>query len=375
MRHGAPILIAVAVALALVAGCGAAGPAAAPGQQPAAADKGAAAPAAAAQSAAKPAAPAAATAEDKLAKAKAEGKVIWYSSLAQKDAEQIAKNFEQKTGIKVELNRLSAGAAWDRVYREKRANIDAVDVLDSGGPWYHLQAKQEGLLAKYTPEGVEAIAKDFRDPDGVFTQGWLGEVPLVYNTKNVAAADVPKSYKDAADPKWKGRIAHASPIHSGSALDQAVQLVKLYGWDYYQKLKANDVLIVRSHLAPVELVVSGERHFGVGNTASAAYLAKAQGNPVEIVWPTEGVIPSQISTSIFAKAPHPNAARVFVDYLLSKESLQYLAQQWWTVTHTDVTPPAGKPKVNEIKFYFNDYIQLIKEQEAFKGKLSDLFGG
>src|SRR5881296_1671571 len=143
-----------------------------------------------------------ASAQDaRVAEARREAKVVWHTALALDSAQRLATRFEQSYGIKVE------------VHRSGIKNADVVNTSDTG---HYVLLKRKALLARYTPAGAERIPAGFRDPEG-YAWGWRA-FPLVvpYNTRLVAPADVPQTWKDLLDPKWKNRLVISHPGYAGS---------------------------------------------------------------------------------------------------------------------------------------------------------------
>ena len=247
--------------------------------------------------------------------ARKEGKVVWYTSLALPTAERLAKAFEAAyPGIKVELNRTGSERILQRVMQELQANIKTVDVIHTSDAGHFVMLKDKKLLARHTPPGVERFPAGFKDRDGYYYGLRATVNAIAYNTRVVSAAEAPKTWKDLLDPKWKGKMVTAHPGYSGVIATHVLALVKLLGWDYFKQLAANQLMLVQSANDPSGVVASGERPVAVDGGDYTFYQIKKKGNPVEIVYPKEGV-PLVISpTAITAFAPHPSAALLFTDF-------------------------------------------------------------
>src|SRR6266536_1416104 len=247
--------------------------------------------------------------------AKKEGKVVWYTSLALSSAEKVAKLFEAAyPGIKVEVHRTGSQRILQRVMQELQANIKNVDVIHTSDAGHYVLLKDKKLLMKYTPAGVERFPAAFKDKDG-YHYGLRATVNVIaYNTKSVSAADAPRTWKDLLDPKWKGKLVTAHPGYSGVISTHILALVHLFGWDYFKQLGQQNVMIVQSAVDPAGIVASGERLVAVNAGDYTFYQTKKQGNPVELVYPKEGVPLVVSPTAITSFAPHPAAARLFTDF-------------------------------------------------------------
>jgi iron(III) transport system substrate-binding protein len=314
--------------------------------------------------------------DSRIDAAKKEGKVVWYTSLAVPSAEKVAKLFEAAyPGIKVEVHRTGSQRILQRVMQELSANIKNVDVIHTSDAGHYVLLKDKKLLMKYTPAGAEALAPGFKDRDGYY-YGLRATVNVIaYNTKIVSAAEAPKTWKDLLAPKWKGKMVTAHPGYSGVIATHVLALVHSLGWDYFKQLGQQGVMIVQSAVDPSGIVASGERAVAVNGGDYTFYQVKKQGNPVEIVYPKEGVPLVVSPTAIAAFAPHPNAAKLFTDFTFTRELQQVLADTEGLYTgHPAVTYPADKPKLSDLKLLQVDPEELEKRSDELKKRFVEFFG-
>jgi iron(III) transport system substrate-binding protein len=320
---------------------------------------------------------AAAAAQDpRLEAARKEGKVVWYTSLALSSSEKVAKLFETAyPGVKVEVHRTGSQRILQRMMQELSSNIRNVDVVHTSDAGHYVLLKEKKLLMRYTPAGVDAFAPGFKDRDG-FHYGLRATVNVIaYNTKMIAAAEAPRTWKDLLDPKWRGRLVTAHPGYSGVIATHVLALVHLNGWDYFKTLAQNKPMLVQSAVDPSGIVASGERPVAVNGGDYTFYQTKKKGNPVEIVYPKEGV-PLVVSPSaITSFAPHPNAARLFTDFIFSRDVQQVLADTEGLYTgHPQVTYPADKPRLPDLKLLTVEAEELEKRNEEIKTRFVEFFG-
>ena len=308
--------------------------------------------------------------------AKREGKVVWYTSLALPSAEKVAKLFEAAyPGIKVEVHRTGSQRILQRVMQELQANIKNVDVVHTSDAGHFVLLKDKKLLARHTPAGVERFPAGFKDKDGYY-YGLRATVNVIaYNTQKVTAAEAPKTWKDLLDPKWKGRMVTAHPGYSGVIATHVLALVHLHGWEYFQALAKNQLMLVQSAVDPSGVVASGERPVAVNGGEYTFYQSKKQGNPVEIVYPKEGVPLVVSPTAITSFAPHPQAARLFTDFSFTREVQQVMADSEGLYTgHPEVKYPADKPKLTDLKLLTAEPEELEKRNEEIKKRFVEFFG-
>jgi len=308
--------------------------------------------------------------------AKKEGKVVWYTSLALTSAEKVAKLFEAAyPGIKVEVHRTGSQRILQRVMQELQANIKNVDVIHTSDAGHYVFLKDKKLLMRYTPAGVESFPPSFKDKDG-YHYGLRATVNVIaYNTKAVPAAEAPRTWKDLLDPRWRGKLVTAHPGYSGVIATHVLALVHLYGWDYFKQLAQNKPMLVQSAVDPSGIVASGERLVAANGGDYTFYQTKKKGNPIEIVFPKEGV-PLVVSPSAIASfAPHPNAAKLFTDFTFSLDIQQVLADSEGLYTgHPGVKYPPDQPKLGDLKLLQVDPEELEKRNEEIKTRFVELFG-
>jgi iron(III) transport system substrate-binding protein len=317
----------------------------------------------------------AAAQDPRVEAARKEGKVVWYTSLALSSAEKVAKLFEAAyPGIKVEVHRTGSQRILQRVMQELSAGIKNADVIHTSDAGHYVLLKEKKLLMKYTPAGVEGFPASFKDKDG-YHYGLRATVNVIaYNTRAVPAGEAPRTWKDLLDPKWRGKLVTAHPGYSGVIATHVLALVQLYGWDYWKQLAQNKPMLVQSAVDPSGVVASGERPVAANGGDYTFYQAKKKGNPIEIVFPKDGV-PLVISPSAIASfAPHPNAARLFTDFVFSQRVQQVLADSEGLYTgHPGVTYPADQPKLSDLKLLQTDPDELEKRNEEIKARFVELF--
>jgi iron(III) transport system substrate-binding protein len=308
--------------------------------------------------------------------AKKEGKVVWYTSLALPSAEKVAKLFEAAyPGIKVDVNRTGSERILSRVMQELQAGIKNVDVIHTSDAGHFVLLKNKGLLTKYTPAGVDRFPAGFKDKDGYY-YGLRATVNVIaYNTKAVTAAEAPKTWKDLLDPKWKGKMVTAHPGYSGVIATHVLALVNQYGWDFFKQLAQNKLMLVQSAVDPAGVVASGERPVAVDGGEYTFYQTRKKGNPVELVYPKEGVPLVVSPTAIAAGAPHPNAAKLFTDFSFTREVQQVMADSEGLYTgHPEVKYPTDKPKLSDLKLLSVEPEELEKRNEEIKTRFVEFFG-
>jgi iron(III) transport system substrate-binding protein len=308
--------------------------------------------------------------------ARKEGKVVWYTSLGLASSTAIAHYFENKyKGVQVEVQRTGSQRVLQRVMQEASASIKNADIIHTSDAGHFELLKDKGLLMKFVPEAVAAFPSDFKDKTGFYYGMRATLSVMAYNPKLVTEKDAPKTWKDLLHTRWNGKLVTAHPGYSGIIMTHVLVLANAYGWDYFRDLAKNKVHITQSALDPAGVVASGERPVGVNGAEYHFYKTFKQGNPVKIVYPKEGV-PLVVSPTAIAKdAPHPAAAKLFTEFMFSKEAQQVLADKEGLYTgHPEVTYPNDKPKLKELKLLTADADELEKRNNEIKKRFTEYFG-
>jgi iron(III) transport system substrate-binding protein len=312
-----------------------------------------------------------------VAAARKEGKVIFYTSMDLPVAERLGKAFEAAyRGVAVRLERSGSERVFRRIEREMKAGVHAMDIVNSADAAHFLVWKRNGWLAPYLPEQVARyFPAAHRDPDGLYvtTRVWLAS--LGYNTKLVAAADAPTSFADLLDPKWNGKLVKGHPSYSGVVLTATFQIVRALGWDYLEKLATQNVLQVQSSTEPPRRIAGGDRAVMIDGNDYNLIQLKEKGEPVELVYPVEGTPLITGPTGLFASAPNPSAARLFHDWLHSREGQQILvdfaAQH---SVHAQVQEKPGRRRLADIKVMEDDPAAVERASDEIKARYTKLFG-
>ncbi|MCC8940804.1 extracellular solute-binding protein [Bradyrhizobium sp. Arg68] len=320
--------------------------------------------------------PAEAVTPELIAAAKKEGKISFYSALELNTAERLARDFEQKyPGISVRVERSGAERIFQRIAQEQGSGINAVDVANSTDPAHYLDWKKNDWLAAYVPEDVaKNFPADQIDPDGTSATSCAWFEVIGYNTDQVKREEAPKSYADLLDPKWRGKIVKGHPGYSGAIMTATFVLARDLGWPYLEKLAQQRVMQVQSAADPPKKILLGERAIMADGNDYNLVLAKDQGKPVEVVYPTEGAPLIIVPSGIFKSAPNPNAAKLFQSFFFSAATQQMLADEFAHRSfHAQVKEKAEHVPLNKLKMLKADPAQVQAQSEEIKARYAKLF--
>lgn len=313
----------------------------------------------------------------------AANEVTIYVSTDRVFSEPILKAYEQKSGMKVKAvydteETKSTGLA-NKLLAEK--NNPQADVFWSNEPVRTLVLKSRGVLAPYQSPSADGIPATFKDPEGYWTGFSVRIRVIVYNTKLVKPEEAPKSIYDLTDPKWKGQIAIADPRFGSTSFHVAALYAELgdeKADEFFRKLKANGVKIVPSNSVVRDLVVKGEVKMGLTDTDDVN-VALEDKQPVAMVLPDRdgigaALMPNMIS--LITSAPHNEAGKKLIDYLLSAEVEQALAQSEAVQIplHAGVEGPKNIPPLNAFKPMTLDYGKAASRVEDVVKRLQPLLG-
>ena len=299
--------------------------------------------------------------------------LVLYTSQPNEDAQATVDGFKAANpDIEVEWVRDGTPQIMAKLNAEIQAGNPVADVLLIADTVTLERMKQAGqLLAYKSPEAANFDAALY-DADGYYYSTKLITTGIMYNTQ---AGMKPASWADLAKPEAKGLVAMPSPLASGAALihTQTLAGVDGLGWDYYKQLKDNGAIAAGGNGAVLKAVASGEKAYGV----VVDYMPlreKAKGAPVEFVFPTEGVSAVTEPAAILSSTKHADAAKKFIDYLLSEEGQKIAAKLGYIPARNGIELPAGYPAREEIKVLPINAAEALKNSEEDVKTFSDIFG-
>jgi iron(III) transport system substrate-binding protein len=297
--------------------------------------------------------------------ARREGEITWYSGqYSAEGSEAVGRAFgERYPGVRCNVVRSTSQVAFQRLSQDNRAGVAQCDVFSSTDFGHYSLLKREGRLLKYRPVNADGLLPALRhaDPDDTYQSSFIGLYLLAHNTRKVSEAEAPKSWTDVLDPKWRNQLAVGHPGFSGAIGIWAVQRRKMYGWDYFKRLERNRPLIGRSSIDPVTVLNAGERSVGVAVPSGSTLLSIERGNPLRLIYPTEGVLATISPSAILRNAPHPNAAKLFMEFTTGPYLSQTVRLLYGESLRPDVPPPEGARPLDQIT------LLAPTQEEAEKG--------
>jgi ABC-type Fe3+ transport system substrate-binding protein len=273
--------------------------------------------------------------------AKKEGTVsVYHAQLGAPHWKAVVKAFQDKYGIQVQEFDARASELTERIRVEQTSGRYIADV-EFHGEATIVQQRQTDFVAEH---GEVPNMHNLRPPfvaDNWAIPAWVQVVCTLINTNMVPPQDEPKNWSDFLDPKWKGKMLSddLSAIGSGSTMFTA--LYKAYGRPYLEKLIAQDLTIGRDLQQDTLRVARGE--YPIFLQQIVAFASGLNGLPVKIVVPADGCPYTLIEGAVLRGAPHPNAARLFINHLLDMDSQVTYAKAWMGTTIAGVADRLTDP--------------------------------
>ncbi len=293
------------------------------------------------------------------------------------EAQSLCTAFEKKyAGLKCNFVRTTAQVAFQRLQQDIQANAPVASVFSSTDVSHYPELKKKGLLLAYRPQNVAGMVdslKEYNDKDGTYWVTAAALMLLTYNTQLVAEKDAPKNWTDLLDPKWKGKVSIGHPAFSGYVGTWVVLMQKLYGWDYFVKLEKNQPQIGRSVNDTVTMLNSKERWVAAGPEATTL-LSKDKGNPLAVVYPTDGALLMVSPSAVPTNAPSPNAGKLYMEFLLSKEAAEVQVKSHSLSVVKGVASAPGAKPLEQIKVVRPTEAEITKGIPEIKEKFRDVFG-
>jgi iron(III) transport system substrate-binding protein len=300
-----------------------------------------------------------------LENARKEGSVVLYTSLAPTESGPLGQAFEKKTGVKVEIFRTISEKVVQRAVTEARAKRFAFDVIETNGPEMEIMAREKLFSEFHSPHLADL-------PAGAIPahRQWIPDrvnfFVVAFNTGKVKREEIPKSYTGFVDPKWKGRIG----IEATDA-EWMATLIKKWGepagMAYFRKLAEMKPDVRKGHILLAELIAAGEIPVGLTVYNSNAESLKRRGAPIDWL-PVEPVVGRPQGIALGRNAPHPHAALLFVDFVLSPEGQELLNSMGRVPVSTKV-----KTDLNRFEYTMVDPVTVLDEQERWNKLWEGLF--
>ena len=292
------------------------------------------------------------------------GELTWYTAHSDDiTAQALGRSFESLyPGLKVNVLRTTAQVAYQRITQEIKASAIQCDVLSSTDLGHSVELKAKGAFEKYVPENASKVLDIYQgyDPDGYYFVTSAGMIGIGYNTTKVKEADAPKNWTDLLDPRWKDNIALGHPGFSGYVGTWALTLRNLYGWEFFEKLAKNNPRVGRSIVDTVTMLNAGESAIAGSGPVGVLLDSVKKGNPLAMVYPTDGTVLIIAPSSIMKGSKHPNAARLFMEFLMSEGASRIWVEHFTESIRPEVSPSEGAKSAKDLKIIRPTVAEITK---------------
>jgi ABC-type Fe3+ transport system substrate-binding protein len=301
------------------------------------------------------------TIDQLYAAAKAEKTLVLWGAGPSAGYESAARAFEQQfPGITVSLMGGFSNVLNAKVEEQLSAKKVETDLLVFQTVQDFVNWNKRGLLLHFKPDGFETIGANSKDRDGAWIAVNANPIFYGFNSDEVAADAVPKSALDFLKPQFKGKLISAYPADDDATLYDFYNIVRKYGWSYMDRYMAQQPKFIQGHLGVARSLGTGESLVSFDNTIGSTNTAKREGGKIALAAPASDRMPMFFtSEAILKDAPHPNAAKLYVSWFLSKEQQSRIGV---FSSRSDVPPPEGLMSLSGYRLA-NGYLKFVTNEK------------
>ncbi len=305
------------------------------------------------------------------------GKVMIYTSIYLHIIEQIKPVLKKKfPNLEVQWFYGGSEKVITKLVAEFEQGNTMADLILLADPAYYNALKREGRLYKYKSPNVQYLHAGWYDKDNFYSGVRTNVMGIAYNKKLVTSKDLPKTWWELADPKWKGRVGMPNPLLSGTAFVSVAGLARSpkHGWPLFEAYRKNRITCEPGNGAVETKLLSGQ--LAVGMLLEENVLkAINEGKPLGFIYPLDGPVVVQCPIAIMKTTKNPEAAKAVYDFFLSREGQQAILDGWMPSVRSDM--PAPKHAAMHIKDVMKfslpmDWEAISREPEKVKEKFDQI---
>lgn len=302
------------------------------------------------------------------------GTLTLYTSESEDDVNLVVQAFNRRyPGVSVRVFRAGSGPVVAKIQAEMQAGRIQADVLWFADVAFFRELARRDLLAPYAPPSGRRVPGRYHYDGNRYHEVRLIFNVVAFNTNHVRFR--PTSWWDLTLGRYRGRVGIPNPFVSGAAFAHVGTFASMreFGWAYYRKLRENDTQVLRSNGDVLQKLASGE--VSIAQVVDFfVRAAKAQGSPVEHIWPQEGSLLVPTPVGIVSTTQNRAAAEAFVEFLYTPEAQQLFVQRSYIPVLPGVPYPPGTPEVDRLKVIAPNLDYIDQKREEIKKTFSDLFG-
>lgn len=265
--------------------------------------------------------------------AMAEGTVTVYMPSPAGLANKLAADFEAKTDIEVRTFQGTTGEILARLETERENPVADVVILASWSDG--LSMKESGQIESYVPADADKVVPGWIDEDSMLFGYSASAVGVIYNT--LIYPELSADWAELADSQYQNDIAIPDPELSGACKDFVAGYVNKFGWDTFEALAANGMVVPGANRAALDAVTTGEVGILLAGVDYNAYSSMAAGEPIAIYYPESGTVVNPRPAMIMKTAPEMENAKLFIDYLFSEDAQKMVADAYLLPGRTGIT--------------------------------------
>lgn len=298
---------------------------------------------------------------------------VWiYTSLYKDTVDDVQKKLKEKfPEIEVQFFQAGSEEVAAKVSAEDLAGGTRADVLVFSDRFWFEEMAQKGKLLQFRPQRSELVPAGVKSADGFYSAVSYPVMVIVYNSDAIPEKDAPKTFKDLADPKFKGKITIGSPLASGTNFTTVAFLQKAYGWDYFKGLRANDVIAEGGNSAVQRRVETKERPVGWLLLENFLRLKETK---MRVVFPEDGAILQSNVLAIVKKEASREPAQKIADWFFSEEGQAAMTRSFMYATVPGAAAPVGAKPQDELMKSVRPWSQeLVKEMMTNREAIKEEF--
>ncbi|ERT59037.1 iron(III) transport system substrate-binding protein [Peptoniphilus koenoeneniae] len=286
-------------------------------------------------------------------------KITVYMPSPAKLTEKLTEAFKEESGIEVEVFQGTTGEILARLEAEKANPI--ADVVGLASWSDGLSLKSQDMLMSYEIKNKDKSVEGWIDEDNELFGYCASAVGIIYNTN--AFKDLNADWSELSDPKYKGQIAIPDPEKSGACKDFLAAYIDNFGWDDFENMAKNGLIVPGANKAALESVTTGETGILVAGVDYNAYTSKKKGEPIDIYYPKSGTVVNPRPALILKSAPNPEGAKKFIDFLYSDKAQKMVAEAFLIPGRSDIEMDnrAGLKDIKQIPTNWENMMKIATD--------------
>jgi iron(III) transport system substrate-binding protein len=303
-------------------------------------------------------------------------KTVWiYTSIYKEVIEEMKPSLEKALpDTRIEWFQSGSENIASKVNAELAAGRSKADLILTSDPFWYLELKKSGKLLNYQSPAARGVPTQFMDPDGAFSEVRLPVMVIGYNSAALQPGEIPKTWKDLINPKWKGKLTMPSPLESGTSFTSVALLSKAYGWDFFKELRKQDILAAGGNSSVITRIETKEKPLGIVLLENILK-AQSKGSPVRPIYPEDGTIPVTSPIAILQDTRNPEIAKKVYDWFFGEDAQKAMVKSGMYSRVSGIPAPANAKGLGEQKMMpWSPQIlqELFDERDAIKTKFSEV---